>query len=238
MNLSNEFWGQLVAFILTLMVFSYLVGDNPLYRFAIHIFLGVAAAYVTIIALQTVMLPRLVALYEELIRAYFNEDVLSLSTTLITQLVPWILAALVLLRAVPQLAPLGNFAIAFMVGVGAALAVGGALVGTLIPQVIATWDETNDLLRWAPMAVSTILVLSYFFYTGRPLPDGRGQRPRLLLPVTWAGQGCLTVALGALYAGALAATFAIFVERVGSLYLFLTGPDILEIISFFIGTGS
>jgi hypothetical protein len=232
MNLSNEFWGELVAFILTLLVFSYLIGDNPLYRFAIHIFLGVAAAYVTIVALQSVLLPRLEQLITVLITAYLTEDILSLSTTLITLVVPWVLTILILLRALPRFAPLGNFAIAFMVGVGAALAVGGALMGTLIPQVMASWDETNDLLQWAPMALGTVLVLTYFLYTGRPLPDGRGERPRLLLPVTWAGQGCLTVALGALYAGALVATFAIFVERVGSLYLFITGPDIIEILRF------
>lgn len=233
MNLSNEFWGELIAFILTLLVFSYLIGDNPLYRFAIHTFLGVAAAYVTIVALQSVLLPRLEQLFTVLLTAYFTEDFLALGTTLITMLVPWVLVALLLLRAVPQFAPFGNVAIAFMVGVGAALAAGGALVGTLIPQVLASWNETSSLLQWGPMTVGTVLVLSYFLYTGRPLPDGRGERPRLLLPVTWAGQGCLSVALAALYAGALAATFAIFVERAASLYLFLTGPDVMEILRFF-----
>ena len=31
--------------VLTLMVFSYLLGDNFLYRIAIHVFIGAAAAY-------------------------------------------------------------------------------------------------------------------------------------------------------------------------------------------------
>jgi hypothetical protein len=72
--------------------------------------------------------------------------------------------------------------------------------------------------------LGTTLVLLYFLYVGRNNAAGQGERPRLLLPVTWAGQGFLTVALAALYVGTLAATFTLLVERVGSMYLFVTGP--------------
>ena len=39
--------GLWIGFILTLMVFSYLLGDNFLYRLAIYIFVGLAAGFVT-----------------------------------------------------------------------------------------------------------------------------------------------------------------------------------------------
>lgn len=42
---------------LTLCIFSYLLGDNPLFRLALHIFVGASVAYVCVIALQTVLLP-------------------------------------------------------------------------------------------------------------------------------------------------------------------------------------
>ena len=33
-----------VGAVLTLMIFSYLLGDNPVFRLALHIFIGVSAA--------------------------------------------------------------------------------------------------------------------------------------------------------------------------------------------------
>jgi hypothetical protein len=45
--------------VLTLLIFSYLLGDNPLYRLALHIFVGVSVAYALIIALRGVILPAL-----------------------------------------------------------------------------------------------------------------------------------------------------------------------------------
>ena len=44
----NEFIGLIVGFILTLLVFSYLLGDNPLYRIAIHLLVGTSAAYAAV----------------------------------------------------------------------------------------------------------------------------------------------------------------------------------------------
>src|SRR5215216_5684608 len=47
-------WG---GFILTLMVFSYLLGDNFLYRLAIYVFVGLTAGFVTIVTIESVLLP-------------------------------------------------------------------------------------------------------------------------------------------------------------------------------------
>jgi predicted membrane protein len=38
-------WG-IIGFLLSILVFSYLIGDNPLFRFAIHLFIGVSAGVV------------------------------------------------------------------------------------------------------------------------------------------------------------------------------------------------
>ena len=37
--------GMVVGAVLTLMVFSYLVGDNPLYRIALYLFVGAVIGY-------------------------------------------------------------------------------------------------------------------------------------------------------------------------------------------------
>jgi hypothetical protein len=218
--------GEFLAFILTIMVFSYIIGDNPVYRIAVHAFLGVAAAYMTVITLQGVIYPRLILVYE----AAANQG--DFAGALILA-VPFILAIFMFLRASTTLAPIGNFVIALMVGVGSALAVAGAIMGTIIPQVQASWGETDNLLVWVPSVLGTTLVLLYFLYIGRNNAAGKGERPRLLLPITWAGQGFLTVALAALYVGTLAATFTLLIDRVGSIYLFITGPLQVALTSIF-----
>ncbi|MFQ5886612.1 MAG: hypothetical protein ACE5II_05205, partial [Anaerolineae bacterium] len=55
----RELLGTWVAALLTLMVFSYLVSDNPLYRLAEHLFVGSALGYAIVVAIQDVLLPRL-----------------------------------------------------------------------------------------------------------------------------------------------------------------------------------
>ena len=54
-----DFIGLSLGFLLTILVFSYLLGDNPFFRLAIHIFIGVAAAYVAIVTINNVLIPRL-----------------------------------------------------------------------------------------------------------------------------------------------------------------------------------
>ena len=58
--MSIEFLAAVVSFLLTLMVFSYLVGDNPAFKIAVYIFVGVTAGYVAAVAWWQVLLPDLI----------------------------------------------------------------------------------------------------------------------------------------------------------------------------------
>ena len=49
--------GLWAGLILSLMVFSYLLGDNILYRVAIYVFVGLAAGYVAVVTVESVLLP-------------------------------------------------------------------------------------------------------------------------------------------------------------------------------------
>lgn len=209
--MSLDTFGQAVAFILTLLIFSYFIGDNPLYRVAIHMFLGVASAYAVIVVMQAVIFPQL----QLMLNAVLAGDWFSV----VLLAIPWVLGLLLLFRTSAGLAPIGNLAIAAMVGVGAALAVGGAITGTLIPQIVSgSSTASTDIIAWFFGFVGATFVLLYFFYLGRKNAAGRGERPGLTKPIAAVGQFFLSTALAALYAGALAAYFAIFVERVGFLY--------------------
>ena len=43
--MSIEVISAVVGFFLTVMIFSYLIGDNPLFRIAVYLFVGVASGY-------------------------------------------------------------------------------------------------------------------------------------------------------------------------------------------------
>ncbi len=54
---SVEQIGLWTSFLLTLMVFSYLLGDNLLYRLAVFVFAGVAAGYSAIVIWDGILIP-------------------------------------------------------------------------------------------------------------------------------------------------------------------------------------
>ena len=56
--MSETFIGSIVAGLLTLMVFSYLIGANPLWRIAQSLLVGVSVGYVTLVLLTQVIAPQ------------------------------------------------------------------------------------------------------------------------------------------------------------------------------------
>jgi hypothetical protein len=124
--------GTLIAFVLTLMVYRYLGKDIPflyaIYRVAAYVFVGGALGYGTIVAWHSVLSPRLL---------------LRLESGQWWFLVPLVLCLLLLSKVKRSWSPAGNITLAFLFGVGAALAVGGGLIGTLLPQVQAGFVSLN-----------------------------------------------------------------------------------------------
>jgi hypothetical protein len=55
-NTLNIFTG-LAGMVFTLMIFSYVIGDNFLFRLALYIFTGVSAGYIASVAWWQVLLP-------------------------------------------------------------------------------------------------------------------------------------------------------------------------------------
>ena len=63
---ADALW-NIFAAILTLAIFSYLYKDNPFYKFAEHLFVGVSAGYYIILNFWTVVVPNL---WEPLVRSF------------------------------------------------------------------------------------------------------------------------------------------------------------------------
>lgn len=205
--------GLWLGFILTIFVYSYLLGDNLLYRLAVYIFVGLAAGFISIVTIESVLLPwlRLTVLSGEALQIGPG-------------LIPFLLGALLLVKTSSRLGRLGNLAIAFVVGVGAAVALVGALTGTLLPLAEATATGVNDgLLEGVIIFIGVASSLVYFQYMARRNPDGAVVRGRVSFLLGTVGQGFVVVTLGALYAAAIITSLTIFSERVAFLVAHISG---------------
>src|SRR5688572_7297533 len=118
-----------ISAVLTLFVYSYLLRDNALYRLAAHLLVGLGVAYALTLAVHNVLLPMLVLpLQATMAGSAARQDLL----------VPLVLGLLLMTSAVPAGARLGNAPLAMLLGVGLGVSVAGALLGTLLPQALAT----------------------------------------------------------------------------------------------------
>jgi hypothetical protein len=204
-----------LGFIFTLMILSYLIGDNPLFRVAVYLFAGVSAGVVAVMAWNNIIWPQLVA---PLLSGAMDR--------LIFLAVPLFLSVLLLTKLSKPMARLGNISMAFMVGAGAAVVVSGALTGTLIPQIVAaislpnmgsafgdpTGTQLQYLIEGAVALLATIAALIYFQFGVRAQAEGkRGGLMRILALI---GQVFIGITLGAIFAGTYAAAVTALIERV------------------------
>ncbi|MBM3122001.1 MAG: hypothetical protein FJZ97_07425 [Chloroflexi bacterium] len=228
--------GPVVAMLLTTMVLSYLIGDNPLFRIASHLFIGVAAGYAGALAARSVLWPGLV---QPILQAGLGG--LIQPAAVLTLIVPALLALLLLLKVVPGASRLGTFSTAFLVGVGAAVVVGGAITGTLIPQSLAAMGTLNPavvspqtgetglerVVNVIVVLVGTVSTLAYFRFTMRRKPAGsaKGAGPITLAgrALSAVGRSFIALAFGVMYAGALSGTLLILAQRIQSLWDALLG---------------
>lgn len=196
-----------VSLVLTLMVFSYLLGDNVLYRLALHVLIGVAAAYAAIVAVESVLVPWV---EETLLAERAGRDTATLAALRVTGAIPLLLGALLLFKFSARLAPVGDLGLAFVIGVGVAVAITGAVAGTLVPLVRDTGRSIADRpLNGVILIVGAISTLLYFQYFA---VERRGviRRPAALRGLSAIGQAFVMIALGAIYAGVILTSLTIF----------------------------
>ncbi|MFP4323325.1 MAG: hypothetical protein ACLFTK_12800, partial [Anaerolineales bacterium] len=146
-------WASLI---LTLLIFSYLLGDNLLYRIAVHILVGATAAYVAIVATESIIAPW----FEATLLTDADEAI----AVRLLGLIPILLALFLLLKQLPGIAPYGNLALAFVIGVGVGVAIVGAVIGTIVPLGTETAQAFDEGLTFNALLLGagTLSTLVYF----------------------------------------------------------------------------
>lgn len=187
--------GGLIAVILTLLVFSRLLGDNPAFRVVQYLFVGVSLGYAFVVVYHQVLRPNATAL----VASQGDPALLGLRA------VPWALGLMLLARLTRRQAAswLANIPLAILFGVGTALAVGGALAGTLAPQLLDTvrpaGGDPLQAVGAVLLALGVIFTLSYFYFTV-PRETAGG---RVVAVSAQIGRWLLMVAFGFFLAGAV-----------------------------------
>jgi hypothetical protein len=198
-----DFGGTLatwVAAIVTIAVWSYLAGWRRLFVVMQHLLAGLATGYLVLLAITDVLVPRLlVPLVERP-----NESAL---------LVPALLLAGMLVGASwlprPAMAPVG----AILVGGISAYALGGAVVGTILPQIAATLpaggvasaDLAGELIS---LAITTLVLLA--FLHGAP-------RGTLTTRAATVGRWLLVGGIGGWIGFLVVSRLSLLVDRIGFL---------------------
>ena len=203
--LNNPAIGFFIGITLTIFIYSYLVGDNPLYRLAVHVLVGVSAGYAAVIVIQRVILP----VVED------ARDNPQLSA--INWLIPLIFILLLFLRRLPKLGWISNLTLALLIGVGTAVALIGALAGTLIPQTISFTAPTA--VQGIVIALLTICTLVAFQFTPilqrQTAPTtAHWQKPRWQQWMSQVGRLVLTITFGALFAALLSTSLVLLADRI------------------------
>lgn len=202
----SEQIGLWIGFVFTLMIFSYVLGDNFFYRLAVYVFVGLAAGYITLVTVESVLLPWL--------RGTLLAPTAGVGERALGA-VPFILGLLLLLKSSKRMGRAGNIAIAFIIGVGTAVALVGAISGTLLPLANATSSSVRfDVLNGFLIFIGVASTLVYFQYLARRRPDGSTRRGLVVRAISGVGQVFIVITLGAVYAGAILTSLTIFSERI------------------------
>ncbi|HOU14707.1 MAG TPA: hypothetical protein PKZ84_16500 [Anaerolineae bacterium] len=216
--------GLIVGAALTLIIFSYLLGDNVLYRWVLALLVGSGAGYVMGIALRFLFVDWLGQAHtadSPIVRIFY--------------FIPLFLGILLLLKGftssklLARFAVLGNIPMAYLLGTGAAVAIAGALLGTLFPQIQATGNALTlngplwKLLQGVVVLVGTVTALLVFSSKTR---NHEGERKSAAVWLHRIGQFFVIVALAAAFAGAITSGLTLWVER---------WSELLSSVSSFIG---
>jgi hypothetical protein len=217
MNLSELAWSA-IGFLLTVMVLSYLIGDNLFFRLAAYLFIGLTAGYLTVLFVNRVLIPHLVL-----------PLISGTGTERFWLLVPIVLVLLLFIGQIPRLSVASQIPLAYLTGLTAAIAIGGAVFGTLIPQakaVIGAFDP--EIVYQAPdqvwlrildavvMLLGVVGTLSYFHF-GRKLKPGKAddgmKRPLALQHLSKIGEVFMGITLGAVFAGVFSTALLALIDR-------------------------
>jgi hypothetical protein len=179
-----------VAAFLTLAVYSFLYKDNPIYRIAEYIYIGVSVGYSIAFLYHNAIIPRVITPLKQ-----GNYWVLF----------PTLLGLLYFARFTRRWSWLVRYPISFALGIASGLALPRTIQATIFRQIGATIiGEFN--LGSVVMIVGVVCTLTYFFFS----VEHKG----VVGKVARVGIWYVMIAFGAIFGYTVMARLALFIDRV------------------------
>ena len=189
-----------VAAILTLAVFSFLYKDNPFYKFAEHLMVGVSAGYWLLILAYTVVLPKIIT---------------PLRAGKWYYIIPTILGVLMWARLTRKWSWVSRYPLAFYIGVSTGVAIPLEMKAKIIEQLNGSVDlvTTMHATQAGGMTVfNNVLILIgimaaliYFFFSKAHTGATGG--------IARFGIGVLMIGFGASFGFTVMARVSLLIER-------------------------
>lgn len=173
--------GLWFAALLTIAIFSFLAGDNPFYKAAEHLFVGVSAAYWMVTGIWTAMIPNMFGkLFPEFVADHLIPGLREngvLPEPSLFYLIPLVFGILLLWRLMPKGQWVSRWSLAFVVGITAGLRLIaymssdfiGQVRNTMVPLLVTVpgsgaigWlDSMNNMI----IAAGVFTGLCYFYFS-------------------------------------------------------------------------
>ena len=169
--------GIWIGALLTLCIFSFLYRDNPFYKFAEHLFVGVSAGYFIVLRFWTVIVPNL---WDPLRAALAGHGTNPARAGMFAAelgdyrgwlVVPGILGLLLFTRFAGKFSWVSRWSLALIIGVFAGIKTTGFAQSDLVAQVQGSlqplWipGHLGDSLNAVLFAVGIIASLLFFYYS-------------------------------------------------------------------------
>lgn len=169
-------FGLWLAAFFTLAVFSFLMGDNPTYKFTESIVIGVSAGYWMVVAFWETLVPKLLAnLAPNMVKAWCMPNLEGGAFNPIA-LIPLGLGIMLLSQLTPLGRHVGRWPLAFVIGTFAGLKMVSHVESDIIEQVRATmlplvvFGDDGSFAAWASLrnvliVVGVLCTLAYFVFS-------------------------------------------------------------------------
>lgn len=219
----SELITLIIGVALTVMVFSYILGDRLFFGIATHILIGVSAGFLALVVIQKIILPYLILPLADTANPAF-----------LLALVPLALSVLLILMLFKRGTQAGAIPLAFLGGVLAALAVIGITRGTLAPQILSTigrfapgqlMHETEPqwsaILEALMILLGVIAVLFVFHHRGQS-KAGDVVKPIFLEGIGSIGQIFIGITFGALFVGLFSSALIALISSLSEIIFFIS----------------
>jgi hypothetical protein len=194
----------LVGGLVTLAVFSFLYKDNPLYKLAEHIAVGVSVGFLVVNYYYTVFMPKV---WDNVVhRGQFD------------YLIPLVLGLLLYTRFVPKWGWISRWSLAFLLGAGSGMSIPANLESRVLKQIEGSmaslwvpvsgdiWSTILQTLVSVFLVFGTIACLVFFLFS----VEHKGRVGKL----AYFGRLCIMAGFGASFGYTVMARVSLLIGRI------------------------